>query len=426
MKKFSLMIACVICFVMFCGCCGQKPKEPQNSGLSLGSEYRLSAVPKEDKQEIQQQSVINTVRNETVTTEQSQMRAVWLSYIDLSPMLTGKTAQQFTQAFDRACDNIEKLGCNTIFVHVRPFGDALYKSSIYPMSKYVTGTAGKAADFDPLQIMVDIAHSHKLSIHAWINPLRLENADSFAFYDSRYLIKKWFDSSNGYICTVNGDKHLWLDPGYSEVRKMIADGAAEIVRLYDVDGIHFDDYFYPTTDESFDKACFSSSNTDKTLSNWRLDNISAMVADIYNAVKSVRSSAVVGVSPQGNIENNYQYMYADVKKWGTQRGFVDYICPQIYFGYNNPVKPFLKTLEDWENIVDTRIVRLTVGLAVYKVIGTDTEFVQTQGIIAKQIGDIITGGKCQGFALYSYNHLFDTSPRAKAETDGIRKLLAKS
>lgn len=359
------------------------------------------------------------IKAERQVIKYDNIKAVWLSYIDLAPMLTGKTEQQFRTAFETACRNVSQLGCNTIFVHIRPFGDAIYESDLYPASKYISGKAAQKGSFDPLKIMVELAHSYKLSFHAWINPLRLESKEIFAEYDQSFLTKKWYDSKNGYVCSVQGDKHLWLNPGYSEVRKLIADGAAEIVRKYDVDGIHYDDYFYPTTDESFDKACFASSSAGKTLSIWRLDNITEMVKQIYDAVKRVNSELVVGASPQGNLDNNYRYMYADVKKWGSQKGYVDYICPQIYFGYNNPVKPFLPTLKEWESVVTEPSVSLYIGLAVYKIAGTESEFVDTDGIIAKQIKDINSSKACKGFALYAYNNLFDDSQRASKELDSI-------
>ncbi len=398
--------------------------------LTACSNYSSSS--RSDNTQFVFKSSAEPVLNETASTSTKKkdtrnvikyddIRAVWLSYIDLAPMLTGKTEEQFKAAFETACRNVSDLGCNTIFVHIRPFGDAIYDSELYPTSKYITGNASQKGSFDPLKIMVDIAHAHKLSFHGWINPLRLESEDCFASYDESYLTKKWYESKNGYVCSVQGDKHLWLNPGYSEVRKLIADGAAEIVKKYEVDGIHYDDYFYPTTDESFDKACFAGSKSNKTLSIWRLDNITEMVKQIYDAVKSVNSDLAVGASPQGNLDNNYRYMYADVKRWGSQKGYVDYICPQIYFGYNNPVKPFLPTLKEWESVVTEPSVSLCVGLAVYKISGTESEFVQTNGIIAKQIGDIYSSEKCKGFSLYAYNNLFSDSDRASKELDSVKE-----
>ncbi len=424
--KRILTVLLIIALAMTYTACGQaRDKSSDLSSSPGGFLVKSSAVPDADKQALNSGLTPANNTNSASALNYTDVRAIWLSYIDLAPMLTGKTQDQFTGCFEAACKNISELGCNTVYVHVRPFGDALYDSELYPCSKYISGFAGRKGTFDPLEIMVNTAHKYKLSFHGWINPLRLESEDSFACFDTHYAVKKWFDSSNGYVRRVSGDKHLWLDPGYSEVRKLIADGAAEIVRKYAVDGIHYDDYFYPTTEEDFDKACYTASKTDRPLSQWRLDNISKMVREIYCAVKSVRNDIQVGVSPQGNIQNNYQYMYADVKKWGSEQGYVDYMCPQIYFGYDNPVKPFLNTLNEWKSIVTCDKVILTVGLAVYKISGKEQEFVSNCGIIAKQISDIYALKCCKGFSLYAYNNIFAENERARKELYSIKAYLSK-
>ncbi len=414
MKKCYTLIFIFVCF-LFTACAANTPENGKKDLSDVDFEFKSSASPF-----IQEVRSTESDNNSRKVLKYDDFKAVWLSYIDLSPMLTGKSEQEFSACFETACKNISELGCNTIFVHLRPFGDSLYRSEIYPTSKFITGKAADEISFDPLEIMTRIAHSYKLSIHGWINPLRLETEDVFDSYDDSLIIKKWYNSKNGYVCSVNGDKHLWLNPGFSEVRQLIADGAAEIVSKYDVDGIHYDDYFYPTTEESFDKICFDQSKSDKTLSVWRLDNISDMASRICTAVKKVDKELVVGVSPQGNLENNYNYMYADVKKWGSEKGYVDYICPQIYFGYDNSIKPFLSTLEQWADIVTEPSVSLYIGLAVYKIEGGEEEFVQNKGIIAKQINDIFASDRCKGFSLYAYNNLFSGSERASFELDSIK------
>lgn len=116
-------------------------------------------------------------------------KAIWISYIDLADMLTGKSCEEFRENFSQACDNALSIGCNTLYVHVRPFGDAIYDSELYPASKYITGMAGEQSDFDPLDIMIQTAHDKGLSFHAWINPLRCENEECFQNYDDSFLLK---------------------------------------------------------------------------------------------------------------------------------------------------------------------------------------------------------------------------------------------
>lgn len=342
-------------------------------------------------------------------------KGIWLSYIDLAPMLSAETAREFEESFEDACENVSELGCNTIYVHVRPFGDAAYESELYPKSDYVGG------DYDPLEIMCDIAHENELSLHAWINPLRLQTADRLSEIYG-YQTADWYAEGSDKVCEVYGDEHLWLDPAYPEVRALIAAGAAEIVENYQVDGIHYDDYFYPTTDEYFDAQCYAQMGDGSSLDEWRTDNISKMCREIYDSVKTANSSVVVGISPQGNIENNYEYLYADVKAWCSEEGYCDYILPQIYFGYDNPVKPFKSTLMAWQDMCSSKKVKLVVGLAAYK-IGLESEFTDDVGIIAKQIRDSTS---CQGIAIYTYNSLFGEdshSERLQQEVNAISSTL---
>lgn len=342
------------------------------------------------------------------------VKAVWLSYIDLAPLLTG-TENEFTAGFEEVCRNCKELGLNTLYVHVRPFGDALYRSKLFPPSEYVPKDDDGNILFDPLKIMTETAHSYELSVHAWINPLRLQSEDSLSSYSDCYQTVKWYESGEGQVNFVEGDAHLWLDPSHSEVRKLIAEGASEICGNYDVDGIHYDDYFYPTTDADFDAECFSVQDSYSDLAQYRLDCVSQMCAEIYSAVKSVDENIEVGISPQGNIENNYQFLYADVERWLTEDGYCDCMIPQIYYGYDNTVKPYLDTLNTWREIDKDK--KLVIGLAVYK-IGSEDEFTDTAGIISRQAEDALNVG-CQGYALYNYISLFEDSDRMSEERSCI-------
>ncbi|SFB77872.1 glycoside hydrolase family 10 protein [Ruminococcus albus] len=344
-------------------------------------------------------------------------KGIWLSYIDLAPMLSADNADDFRGEFDTACSNIAELGCNTIYVQVRPFGDAIYDSTLFPPSEYLSGA------YDPLEIMCGTAHEHELSIHAWINPLRLQTADKLTEF-SGFTTADWFIDGDDRVSYVGEDYHLWLDPAYPEVRDLIAEGAYEIAENYDVDGIHYDDYFYPTTDSDYDAKCFAEMGGDSSLDEWRRDNISEMCCGIYDSVKSVDRRIEVSISPQGNIENNIFKLYADVEKWCSEEGYCDRIIPQIYFGFENTVKPFISTLNEWQEICRSGEVNLDIGLAVYKV-GTEEEFTESVGIIARQIEDC---KDCQGISLYAYSSLFGENSedeRIVNEREAIRNALAK-
>ncbi|WP_294408982.1 family 10 glycosylhydrolase [uncultured Ruminococcus sp.] len=414
-KRFALLVGAVL----LCSCSGYNDDaRPQDNGMERLKKLRTgSVIP-----------VSNTVSGYSAESSSdrlnySSQQGIWLSYIDLAPMLTGDE-YFFRAEFEKACGNISDTGFNTIYLHVRPFGDALYESKLYPASEYLTAADGTLR-FDMLETACDIAHSYNLSVHAWINPLRCQTKESLSVVSSYYKTAQWLSMGNGYIKEVENSENLWLDPAYDEVRELIADGAAEIAENYDVDGIHYDDYFYPTTDEDFDAQCYAQMSGGKTLSQWRTENISEMCSNIYSAVKAADTQIEVGISPQGNIENNYDFMYADVKRWCAEAGFCDYIVPQIYFGYENSVKPFESTLRDWEDMM-TSNVRLVAGLGAYK-IGADDEFTRTEGIIAQQMSDAVSQGVCCGTAVYTYNSLFrpqaDLSQRMAGELENIKTFL---
>lgn len=423
MKKFI----CIVLSLLFCTSCASEEGLPvirQSSPMPLNCEYYLSE--NEDKQV--EEADKNTAAYEPLNYD--EQNAVWISYIDLQPMILNKSEDEFRINISSAYDEIKKLGCNTVYVHVRSFGDAYYDSELYPFTKAVTGEIGGESEFDPLEIMVTEAHNAGLSFHAWINPMRCETEEYMDRIPDDYALKQWFSDSekyDEYLVKVDSDNHYWLNPAVEDVRNLIAEGAAEIVRNYDVDGIHIDDYFYPTTDTYFDSGIYVETGVTESLSDWRMNNVNKMVKAIHDAVKSENSKVLFGVSPQGNMENNYEYMYADVKKWCSEEGYIDYIVPQIYFGFENSGKPFAQTADEWSSIVTCDDVSLIIGLGVYK-IGQEDEFLQTTGIIGEQIDVSQEISNYGGVALYNYINLFqpdyELAERTNAELVCIKDAIA--
>jgi uncharacterized lipoprotein YddW (UPF0748 family) len=342
-------------------------------------------------------------------------KAVWISYLDMSELLADSESE-FEENVANAFSNVASVGCNTVYVHVRAFGDAYYDSRLFPAVSAISDGNGGVI-YDPLEIMTVQAHRLGLSLHAWINPFRCGKAEDMV---EGTKICEWFSDTEKYpefISQPNDDEHFWLNPACAEVRELIADGAAEIAENYDVDGIHIDDYFYPTTDESFDSKTFAESDFDGDLSDWRLENCSETVREIYSAVKSVDSEILFGVSPQGNIDNNYTAMYADVRRWCAEDGYLDYIVPQIYFGYENSACPFAETLAEWVEIAAEGNADIVCGIGFYK-LESDSEFADDTGIIARQISDAFSSG-C-GVAFYNYGTLFSAdSDRLSEEREKL-------
>lgn len=350
----------------------------------------------------------------------SEVKGVWISYIELAELLSGQSAGGFRNNIVSVFDNCLSLGINTVYVHVRSHSDAYYKSELFPWSRYVTGTLGADPGFDPLQIMLEEAHSRSISFQAWINPLRGCSTSQLSSYGSYPLYS--FASADGmagkYAVDVNGT--YYLNPAYDEVTELIAAGAAEIVSGYDVDGLHIDDYFYPTTDASFDSSAFSDSGyTD--LSDFRFANCDRMVEELYGAVKSSNPSAIFSVSVQGRIDNNYTQLYADVRKWCTEPGYLDVMIPQIYYGFENAAAPYQATLDEWDELASRGGIPLIAGLSVSKSGVEDkwagsgkNEWIDNNDIISRQLAAAKKCGSYGGFALYSYRSIFSPDSSVSA------------
>ncbi len=336
-----------------------------------------------------------------------EIQGVWISYLEYSDMMTGQSETGFRGNIGQALDNCLSLGLNTVYVHARSHGDAYYRSELFPWSKYVTGRMGEAPDYDPLEVIIEEAHSRGISVQAWINPLRLCGSSDLAAYEGLAL-GEWTDS--GRIQEVSG--YCYLNPAYEETIQLIADGAAEIVANYDVDGLHIDDYFYPTTEAWFDSEEFAGSGYG-SLSEFRFDNCDRLVEALYEAVKGANPTALFSVSCQGSIENNYDKMYADVEKWCTQSGYLDYIVPQIYYGFQNSTQPYEQCLSRWEEMTSRGGIPLVTGLSVYKIGVEDTwagagksEWITDSAILSRQL---LSARECTsygGAVLYSYRSIF--------------------
>lgn len=289
---------------------------------------------------------------------------------------------------------------STVYLHVHPFGDAYYSSEIFPEGAYLDG------NYDPLQIMLEEAHALGLSAHAWINPLRCQTVEEMKKLPDTFIVKQWTnDTESNYVEIVND--RWYLNPAYDETIELVCQCINEILTNYNVDGIHIDDYFYPTTAHEFDDDAFKASGK-ADLTAWRMENCTRLVKSMYDTVKSHKKKLLFGISPQGNINSNYTTQYADVKLWGSESGYCDYIIPQIYFGFENETCPFESTLLEWENLVSSDSVSLIIGLAAYKLgkedkwagIAGEQEWIENPNIINEQI-EAVKESSANGYSLYN-------------------------
>lgn len=352
------------------------------------------------------------VQNEpAVKQEEVYVKSVWFSYYELSDFTENNDEAQFKKSISKAFKSLASNGFNRVTVQVRPFADAFYKSDYFPTSSYCFGQQGSELIYDPLAIMVDIAHKYGLTIEAWINPYRVSTKTDFSDLSDDNIVLTMKDSEDLIIC----DTGLYFNPASDKVIDLIVNGVKEIANHYGVDSICFDDYFYPDTDKSIDEKYYSEykkNGGELSLDDYRRDNVSKMVSSVYKAIKEINETITFGISPASKIENNYNTLYADVQKWATEKGYVDYLCPQIYYGFQNENQPFMSTTKEWIEMTDCT---LYVALPLYKAEKEDEfagdrgadEFVENNNILARQVTYLSKLDKIKGFYIFSYSSLKD-------------------
>lgn len=361
-------------------------------------------------------------------TKEEEMRAVWISYLDLKSILTGATESEYRKNLGKALDNIRDLGLNTVIFQVRPFGDALYPSAYFPWSFVATGTEGKDPGFDPLAIAIEEAEKRDLAVEAWINPYRVRTADRKEAISAANPVNKMLKS--GDALTYNGG--TYYNPASEAAQELIVNGVTELVKNYDITAIHFDDYFYPTTDPEFDAdsyAAYQKAGGRLSLEDWRRENVNTLVRKVYQAVhdtaKETGKEVRFGISPQGNRSNNYKEQYIDVDLWLREPGYVDYIAPQIYFGFENASRPFVETAAEWSRQVRLPNIDLYIGLAPFKLGQADQwagdsgkeEWLDTTDILARMVQTAREQSAYGGFALFRYDSLFHPSEETAEQVE---------
>ena len=286
-------------------------------------------------------------------------RAVWISYLEWQHANFSSEAA-FTSQVSGWMQECADLGLNVAIVQVRPFGDALYPSELFPFSHLCTGTQGQDPGFDPLAILIEQAHSQGLEVEAWINPYRIQSSavpSELADNSVAELHPDWVKTANS---------GLWLDPANEDVQAYIADGIRELCRNYNVDGIHFDDYFYPykirgkefPDDRSFRK--YPRGYTAQQKDDWRRNNVNMVIEELQHTIKSIKPWVEFGISPFGVWRNqssdprgsatqagaqNYDDLYADILKW-LEEGSIDYVAPQLYWEIGKKVADY-EVLAKW-------------------------------------------------------------------------------
>jgi len=328
-----------------------------------------------------------------------EFRAVWVATVGNIdwPSKQGLSTWEQQRELLAILDRVVALNMNAVVFHIRPGADALYASPYEPWSQYITGRQGRGPEppWDPLAFAVEQAHKRGLELHAWFNPYRA------AYNRDTAIARTHIAKTNPKLVRQYG-RFLWMDPGDPEVRRRSLRAIVDVVKRYDVDGVHIDDYFYPypENDASGKRIDFPDSETyDKYVASggklakddWRRSNVDKLIEAMYKGVHAAKPWVRVGISPFGiwrpgnpaQIKgfDAYAEIYADSKKW-LQNGWADYFVPQLYWPIAPPDQSF-PVLYDWWLSQNTKHRHMWPGLATYRISETGQRRITSQEIVAE-------------------------------------------
>lgn len=309
-----------------------------------------------------------------------EFRGMWLATVANRdwPSRAGLTAEQQRAELLGHLDTAVERRLNTVVLQVRPTADALWPSPYEPWAQYLTGTQGRDPGWDPLGTAVDEAHARGLELHAWFNPYRVANHTD----PSRLVADHPARLHPDWVLPYGGK--LYYNPGLPEVRSFVQDAMLDALRRYDIDAVHWDDYFYPypvagqvfADDEAY--ARYGGDFPDRA--SWRRNNTDLLVSEMSARIKETKKHVPFGISPFGVWRNiatdpegsdtragvqTYDDLYADTRKW-IREGWIDHIVPQLYWNIGLPAADYAKLLPWWDAVVRDTGVGLYIGEALYK------------------------------------------------------------
>ncbi len=368
-----------------------------------------------------------------------EFRAAWIATVGNIdwPLKQGLPAEEQRQSFIRRLDQMKRMGMNAVIVQIRPAADAFYPSTIEPWSHYLTGKQGQPPVplYDPLQFMVEEAHKRCMEFHAWFNPFR-------ALVDSRKnpnppahvtrLHPEWVISYGG---------KSYLNPGIPEAREYVTDVIIDVVKHYDIDAVHLDDYFYPYRIAGVqfgDAASFLKYNPGGIASkdDWRRNNVNVFIQNLNNRIKVQKRWVKLGISPFGVWRNasmdtagsptrggqtNYDDLYADVRLW-MQKGWIDYLLPQLYWEHGHRLVAF-ETLMAWWRDKASFGRQVYFGLGLYRMLDKRGAYAGT-GEILSQIKDTRQGAPGTGWVLYSLSNVDKITAPIRDSLEAYGKTIA--
>ena len=327
-------------------------------------------------------SIFISVKAQTLPKVEREFRAVWIATVDNIDFPTKKNLSIEEQKAEIINDLelAKSLKMNAVIFQVRPMCDAIYESKIEPWSEFLTGEMGKSQAFDPLKFITAEAHKRGILVHAWFNPYRAYHPAAKTVSEN-HITKKRPDLVRQY------GKYLWLDPTDDEVKEYSLSVVLDVVRRYDIDGVHFDDYFYPypekdangnkiefPDDKNWNEYLQGIAKLNKTAlklrkplerDNWRRMNVNQFIESVGREIKKIKPEIMYGISPFGVADVNYTELYADAEKW-LRDGTVDYFVPQLYWKIDRKMREFPLLLKSWEDKNEKKR-HIWAGIGTYKI-----------------------------------------------------------
>lgn len=364
----------------------------------------------------------DTKKSDNVPTSDSSMKGVFVSYIDYAS-LKGKEVKEQKNIINEMVNNVSYFGFNTVILQVRAFSDAIYDSSYFPLSS-VMAYDEQGVLFDVLSYFIERCNNKDILVYAWINPYRISNDGDKSKISKNASYYKWLDTNKIGVY----DNGIYFNPADSDVLELILNGVSEIVKNYKVAGVLYDDYFYPN--DVIDMQNYEDYKGELSLNSYRVNNISNLLKESYLRVKSINKDILFGISPSGNVENNLNYEYLDIKNVLKDK-YLDFIMPQLYYGFNNQNKPYMKVLKEWSGL-NVNKIDLYVALSLYKSGMVDTyagsgkdEWVSNSDIIKRQVLSSSVVNDYSGFVIFRYEYLFEIfdNDNLVSEVNGLQKIM---
>lgn len=356
--------------------------------------------------------------------EKEEKRAIFFSYIELQNYIKGKSVDDAKKNIDKIMDHLSDFNFNMLILQVRSFSDAIYPSKYFPWSSVVSSEEGVSPGFDVLSYFIKKAHEKGIEVHAWINPYRIRNTTDSSTISKKNKAYYWLNTNHVKIC----EKGIYYNPASKEVQELILNGVEELVNNYAIDGIHFDDYFYPDCNIDLDNYQKYLKNHDHiSLEDYHLLMVNNLIKEVHQITK--KNHILFGISPEGNIDNNYSSNFADVYAWGSSDLYVDYLMPQIYYGFYNESQPFYEVISKWDDLVKNSNVVLIPALAFYKTGIEDpyaksgsNEWIENNNMIMRQILVSRNHENYDGFAIFRYDSIFNPTNQTENTMKEIKNL----